>query len=160
MLQRGVMDFAGGGAVHGVGGAAALMGAYILGPRIGRFSKDENDNWISTKIPGHNLVLSALGGFLLWLGFFAFNGGSGKYRGTISEVSSFSRWTDGFLTRSLIPLPDTGYDIVGEGAVQTGRVVTVATLGGAMGAVTMLLFIKFKDGAYYGRDCSCLTNIH
>ena len=50
------MDFAGGDAVHGVGGAMALMGAYILGPPIGRFSKEESGKkWVSTKIPGHNL---------------------------------------------------------------------------------------------------------
>ena len=56
MLQRVFMDFAGGDAVHGVGGAMALMGAYILGPPIGRFSKEESGKkWISTKIPGHNL---------------------------------------------------------------------------------------------------------
>jgi Amt family ammonium transporter len=102
MLERGVLDFAGGGAVHGVGGAAAFMGAYFLGPRIGRFSQDENGKWTSTKIPGHNMVLSALGVFMLWVGFFAFNGGSGKYR-TNSELP-FSGWTGGFLTQSLIPL--------------------------------------------------------
>ena len=73
-----VLDFAGGGAVHGVGGVAALTGATILGPRIGRFKQDPTTGkTISTPIPGHNLCLSALGGFILWFGFFAFNGGSG-----------------------------------------------------------------------------------
>jgi len=56
-----------------------LVGATILGPRIGRFEKDEaTGKIISIPIPGHNLVLAALGGFILWFGFFAFNGGSGK----------------------------------------------------------------------------------
>jgi Amt family ammonium transporter len=67
MFTRGVLDFAGGGAVHGVGGCAALMGAYILGPRIGKFTKDERTGKIIScnKISGHNLILSALGGFIL-----------------------------------------------------------------------------------------------
>jgi len=118
MLQKGVLDFAGGGAVHGVGGMAALVGATILGPRIGRFTKDEaTGKTISNKIPGHNLVLSALGGFILWFGFFAFNGGS-------------------------------GYDIVGEGAIITGRVAVVTCLGGATGAITMLMYIKYRDGTW------------
>ncbi len=73
-----VLDFAGGGAVHGVGGAAALAGAWILGPRKGRFIKNEDTGKIEViRIPPHNMVLATLGGFLLWFGFFPFNGGSG-----------------------------------------------------------------------------------
>ena len=79
---------AGGGAVHGVGGAAALAGAAILGPRIGRFTYDESTGkYTSNKIPGHNLVLSALGGFILWFGFFAFNGGSGTFFRKVWDAS-------------------------------------------------------------------------
>lgn len=72
--------------MHGVGGVAALVGATILGPRIGRFQKGPDGKIISTPIPGHNLVLAALGGFILWFGFFAFNGGSGKNRSVYSSV--------------------------------------------------------------------------
>lgn len=66
------IDFAGSTVVHSVGGWAALMGALILGPRIGKFGKDGKPR----AIPGHNLPLAALGVFILWLGWFGFNPGS------------------------------------------------------------------------------------
>lgn len=68
----GFIDFAGSTVVHSVGGWAALAGAIVLGPRIGKFTKDGKPK----AIPGHNLVLAALGTFLLWFGWFGFNPGS------------------------------------------------------------------------------------
>jgi len=68
----GFYDFAGSTLVHSVGGWAALVAVYLLGPRIGKF--DENKN--PKPIPGHNLPLSAAGVLILWLGWFGFNGGS------------------------------------------------------------------------------------
>ncbi len=65
-------DFAGSTLVHSVGGWGALMGAIILGPRLGKYAKDGSVN----PIPGHNMPLAAIGVFLLWLGWFGFNGGS------------------------------------------------------------------------------------
>jgi Amt family ammonium transporter len=70
LSQLGFHDFAGSTAVHMVGGAAALIGAIILGPRIGKYSK----NGESKAIPGHNLTLGALGVFILWFCWFGFNG--------------------------------------------------------------------------------------
>lgn len=72
LAQRGMIDFAGSTVVHSVGGWAALMGAYLLGPRIGKYSKDGKPN----AIPGHNITLGALGVFILWFGWFGFNPGS------------------------------------------------------------------------------------
>jgi Amt family ammonium transporter len=72
LAERGFHDFAGSTAVHMVGGLAALVGAYILGPRIGKY--DENGN--VHPIPGHSLTLGALGVFILWFAWFGFNGGS------------------------------------------------------------------------------------
>lgn len=69
---RGFNDFAGSAAVHAMGGFAALAGAIVLGPRLGKY--DENGE--SQAIPGHNLPLAAVGGFILWFGWFAFNPGS------------------------------------------------------------------------------------
>lgn len=66
------IDFAGSGVVHMTGGAAALVGAWILGPRIGRFDADGN----SVPIPGHNLPMAILGVFILLVGWFGFNTGS------------------------------------------------------------------------------------
>ena len=72
------IDYAAGGAVHMVGGVAALSGAWILGPRIGRFIYDDvSETWISQPIPGHNSVLACTGAFILWFGFFPFNAASG-----------------------------------------------------------------------------------
>ena len=70
--QMGFHDFAGSCAVHMVGGVAALIGAIVLGPRIGKYSKDGK----SKAIPGHNLTIGALGVFILWFCWFGFNGAS------------------------------------------------------------------------------------
>jgi Amt family ammonium transporter len=68
----GFIDFAGSTVVHSVGGWVALAGAIVLGPRIGKYTKDGRVK----AIPGHNLPLAALGVFILWLGWFGFNPGS------------------------------------------------------------------------------------
>lgn len=65
-------DFAGSTIVHSVGGWISLVGAWILGPRIGKYTKDGK----SRAIPGHNLTIAALGVFILWFGWFGFNPGS------------------------------------------------------------------------------------
>lgn len=70
--QLGFIDFAGATVVHSVGGWCALAAVMVLGPRLGRFSRSGEIR----DIPGHNLPMIALGGFILWLGWFGFNGGS------------------------------------------------------------------------------------
>ena len=72
LAELGFHDFAGSTAVHMVGGVAALVGAAILGPRIGKYTKDGK----ARAIPGHSLTLGALGCFILWFCWFGFNGGS------------------------------------------------------------------------------------
>jgi len=72
LAARGFNDFAGSAAVHGMGGFAALAAAIVLGPRIGKYNEDGEAN----PIPGHNLPLAAVGGFILWFGWFGFNPGS------------------------------------------------------------------------------------
>jgi len=72
LSQLGFLDFAGSTAVHLVGGVAAFVGAAMLGPRIGKYTK----NGKSKAIPGHSLTLGALGVFILWFGWFGFNPGS------------------------------------------------------------------------------------
>lgn len=75
LAQMGFHDFAGSCAIHMVGGISALIGAKMLGPRIGKFTKDKQGN--ITKVnafPGHNLTIGALGVFILWLGWYGFNG--------------------------------------------------------------------------------------
>lgn len=72
LAMRGFNDFAGSSAVHAMGGFAALAAAIVLGPRLGKY----NGNGELTPIPGHNLPLAAIGGFILWFGWFGFNPGS------------------------------------------------------------------------------------
>ncbi len=75
LAQLGFHDFAGSCAIHMVGGLAALVGAAILGPRIGKFQKDKDGKVIKVNaFPGHNLPIGALGVFILWLGWYGFNG--------------------------------------------------------------------------------------
>ena len=75
LAQMGFHDFAGSCAIHMVGGIAALIGAKLLGPRIGKFSKDKSGKITKVNaIPGHNLTIGCLGVFILWLGWYGFNG--------------------------------------------------------------------------------------
>ncbi len=71
LAAMGFRDFAGGTAVHAIGGVAALIGAYLVGPREGKYKKGK-----VKAIPGHNIPLGALGVLILWFGWFGFNGGS------------------------------------------------------------------------------------
>lgn len=72
LAQKGFVDFAGSTVVHSVGAWASLAGVLVVGPRLGRFGA----SGMARSIPGHNLPNVALGGFVLWLGWFGFNGGS------------------------------------------------------------------------------------
>ena len=75
LAQLGFHDFAGSCAIHMVGGISALIGAKMLGPRIGKFTKDKDGKIIKVNaFPGHNLPIGCLGVFILWLGWYGFNG--------------------------------------------------------------------------------------
>lgn len=81
LKQLGYLDFAGSSVVHALGGWCALAGIIVLGPRVGRFPQNKQGqpsfaSQSSFNIPGHNLPMAALGAFILWFGFFAFNAGS------------------------------------------------------------------------------------
>lgn len=95
LSQMGFHDFAGSCAIHMVGGVSALIGAKILGPRIGKFVKDKSGK--VTKInafPGHNLPIGALGVFILWLGWYGFNGAAAT---SVEQLGSI------FLTTTIAP---------------------------------------------------------
>ena len=95
LAQMGFHDFAGSACIHMVGGISALIGAKILGPRIGKFVKDKSGK--ITKVnafPGHNLPIGALGVFILWLGWYGFNGAAAQ---TVEELGSI------FLTTTIAP---------------------------------------------------------
>ena len=75
LAQLGFHDFAGSCAIHMVGGIAAIVGAKMVGPRIGKFEKDKDGKVVKVNaFPGHNIVVGALGVFILWLGWYGFNG--------------------------------------------------------------------------------------
>ncbi|MFW6309414.1 MAG: ammonium transporter [bacterium] len=84
-----MIDFAGSTVVHSVGGWAALAGAIVLGPRIGKYNEDGSPN----ALPGHNLLMAALGVFILWFGWFGFNPGS-TVSGTDSSIASIAVTTN------------------------------------------------------------------
>jgi len=86
LSEMGFYDFAGSTIVHSVGGWAALAGALILGPRLGKY-KDGRVN----PMPGSNLALATLGTFILWLGWFGFNGGSQLAAGTVGDITDVGR---------------------------------------------------------------------
>ena len=85
--EAGFLDFAGSTVVHSVGGWAALAGAIILGARTGKYGPDGRVN----PMPGSNLAIATLGMFILWLGWFGFNGGSQLAMGSIGDVADVSR---------------------------------------------------------------------
>ena len=87
LSQLGFHDFAGSTAIHMVGGISALVGAKMVGARIGKFEKDENGK--VTKVnafPGHNIVIGALGVFILWLGWYGFNGAACTTKEQLASV--------------------------------------------------------------------------
>lgn len=95
LSQLGFHDFAGSCAIHMVGGISALIGAKILGPRIGKFTKDKSGK--VTKVnafPGHSIALGSLGVFILWLGWYGFNGAAAT---SIEQLGSI------FLTTTVAP---------------------------------------------------------
>ncbi len=95
LAVRGFHDFAGSTAIHMVGGIAALIGAIFLGPRIGKYSVDKKTGRKKAKaIPGHSLTLGALGCFILWFGWYGFNGAAAT---SVDGLASI------FLTTTLSP---------------------------------------------------------
>ena len=95
LVQWGFHDYAGSTCIHMVGGICALIGAWMLGPRIGKFTKDKAGKIIKVNaFPGCNLVIGALGVFILWLGWYGFNGAAATDIPTLGSV---------FLTTTVAP---------------------------------------------------------
>lgn len=112
LSELGFHDFAGSTCVHMVGGVCALVGASLLGPRIGKYNKDGSVN----AIPGHSITLACLGMFILWMGWFGFNGGS-----TVSM---------------------TGDDTI----LSVASIMVTTNMAAAAGAVTTMLLTWVKYG--------------
>jgi len=160
----GFQDFAGSTVVHSVGGWAALTGAIILGPRIGKYAKDGK----VIPIPGSNLALATLGTFILWLGWFGFNGGSQLAMGSIGDVADVSRIFSNtnaaaaggaiaalILTQVLYKKPDLTMilngalaglvSITAEPLAPTlGQATVIGAIGGLIVVVSVPILDKFK----------------
>ena len=95
LAQMGFHDYAGSCAIHMTGGICALIGAKMLGARIGKFSKDKDGKIVKVNaFPGHNLPLGALGVFILWFGWYGFNGAAATDLPTLGSI---------FLTTTIAP---------------------------------------------------------
>ncbi|MBQ4826131.1 ammonium transporter [Leisingera sp. HS039] len=158
--QMGFLDFAGSTVVHSVGGWAALTGALILGPRIGKYKDGK-----TVPMPGSNLALATLGTFILWMGWFGFNGGSQLAMGSIGDVADISRIFANtnaaaaggavaalVLTQLLFKKPDLTMILNGAlaGLVAiTAEPLTpglgLSTLIGAIGGVIVVFAVPFLD---------------
>ena len=159
-LGKGYLDFAGSGVVHAVGGWTALAGAIVLGPRLGKFNKDGTPN----AIPGHNIILAALGTLILAFGWFGFNPGStlgasgiGNLRiGLIAVSTMLAGATGGFTammyTWTVSRKPDPGMMINGTLAglvaitASSGYVSPyVAVVIGAIAGVLVVFAVAFFE---------------
>ncbi len=99
LAQLGFHDFAGSCAIHMTGGISALIGAKILGPRIGKFTRDTSGKVVKVNaVPGHSIAFGALGVFILWLGWYGFNGAAAT---SIAQLGSV------FLTTTVAPAAAT-----------------------------------------------------
>ncbi len=94
LAQLGFHDFAGSNCIHMVGGICALIGACMVGPRLGKFVKKDGKITKVNAIPGHNITIGCLGVFILWLGWYGFNGAAAT---TVPELASI------FLTTTVAP---------------------------------------------------------
>ncbi len=94
LADLGFHDFAGSNCIHMVGGISALIGAAMLGPRIGKFKKQKDGSIKVGAFPGHNLALGALGVFILWLGWYGFNGAAAT---SVSQLGAI------FVTTTIAP---------------------------------------------------------
>jgi Amt family ammonium transporter len=131
-------DFAGSGIVHMTGGIAALMGAYFLGPRIGKY--DENGN--PRAIPGHNIPFAMLGVFILWVGWFGFNPGSellaDEFVMTVAVNTMLAAAAGGFATTATIWLVSGKPDLA---MIGNGVLAGLVAITGPCGAVTPLMSV-------------------
>ena len=158
LADLGFMDFAGDTVVHSVGGWAALAGAIILGPRIGKYDK----NGKPRAIPGHNMSLAVIGLFVLWLGWFGFNPGSTMSFQNPSDVMHILMTTNtsaiaAVLTSTItawifIGKPDLGMTVngclAGLVAVTGGCAyfsIEISLLIGAIAGVVVVFAVMFFD---------------
>jgi Amt family ammonium transporter len=179
LSEMGFHDFAGSTVVHSVGGWAAMMGAIILGPRIGKYVK--KDGKVTVKaILGHNLPLAALGVFILWFGWYGFNAGStlaASYDGAASDMSfvavtttlaaaagaifaMFTSWVTGKKPDISMSLNGALAGLVGItapcGVVSPGAAIIIGTVAG----ILVVLSVEFFDKVLHIDDPVGAISVH
>lgn len=159
LASLGFIDFAGATVVHSIGAWCALAGIIVIGPRLGRFSRQGEPR----DIPGHNLALVALGGFILWLGWFGFNGGSiqslddnlgmillnthlGGSAGAVGAVLFMGLRRQPILLTSTINGGLSGLVSITAGAATFSPLssIIVGLLGGGVYGMSVMLMEKFR----------------
>lgn len=171
LSQIGFADFAGSGAVHAVGGIAAFMGAWLVGPRMGKYNADKSSN----AIPGHNIPMAMLGGFLLWVGWYGFNPGSELafddvtlYTAVTTTLAASAGALGGLFTtwiRYKKPDPTLAMNgaLAGLVAICTG-VAEVSYLGamaiGLIAGIVMPLSVEFIDKKLHVDDPAGAISLH
>ncbi|OQC16543.1 MAG: Ammonia channel precursor [Firmicutes bacterium ADurb.Bin080] len=174
LSQLGFIDFAGSTAVHMVGGIAAAIGAKILGPRIGKYTKDLSGKIVSKAIPGHSLTLGALGVFILWFGWYGFNGAAATTVADAAEIfttttisASTAATTVMIITWIKYKKPDVSMTLNGAlaGLVAiTAGTAEVSVAGsffiGLIAAVLMVVAIEFIDKKLHIDDPVGAIGVH
>lgn len=159
LFNIGYVDFAGSSAIHMVGGLSAFIGAAILGPRIGKYTKDKNGKTLVHAIPGHSITLGALGVFILWFGWYGFNGAACTSVEQLAQVFGTTTISAGFATVTTMLFtwfkngkPDVSMTLNGSlaGLVAiTAPCANVDALGaviiGIVGGFLVVLAVEFID---------------
>jgi Amt family ammonium transporter len=175
LTTLGFHDFAGSTVVHSVGGWAALAGAIVLGPRIGKYVK--KDGKITSKaIMGHNLPLAALGVFILWFGWYGFNAGS-TLSGTDTSMASVAVTTtlaaSGGAILAMLTVwilngkPDVSMSLNGALAGLVGITAPTAVVGngeaiiiGGIAGIIVVLSVEFLDKVLHIDDPVGAVSVH
>ncbi len=159
LSKLGFVDFAGSTAVHMCGGISALVGAAIVGPRLGKYTKDKNGKKIANAIPGHSIPLAAIGVFILWFCWYGFNGAAtttvkeaGEVFATTSVAAAFATVATMLFTWIKNGKPDVSMtlngSLAGLVAITAGcanvDIVGAAIIGSAAGIVVDLA-VEFFD---------------
>lgn len=147
------IDFAGSAAIHTVGGVAALIGAMFLGPRIGKYERDENGKVIKVNaIQGHSMTLGALGVFILWFGWYGFNGAAATSIEQLAQIFMTTTIAPALATVAALVLtwiknkkPDVGMclnaSLAGLVAITAGCYIVDAAGAAVIGIVSGLLVV-------------------
>jgi len=149
LAERGFIDFAGSTVVHSIGGWLALAGVLVIGPRLGRFAPDGTPRLIA----GHNMTLLALGGFILWFGWFGFNAGStlsitgdigliavNTFVAAVSAVVSYMLISR-TLNKAILLSDSVNASLIGLVSITAGCATTTPLFSIIIGAVAAVVYI-------------------